>query len=569
MGVKFFEDSNALDSLRSSDFDALSAYGEVIDNSIQAEAKNISLIFEKSRTQRTSTIDHLAFGDDGQGMDAATIASCLKLGWSSRFNDRTGIGRFGVGMVLGAIHECKRIEVFSKRNEDEKWLWTYIDLDEIEEGKIEEIPVPKNKKIPDRYIDLVGSQSGTLVLWSKYDRQKESADKIISDSHQYIGRTFRKFIWSDINIKIDGELVKAHDPLFLNVNKTQFPNDPVSKEYEPFEFQWPIRDEKIQKKWGEMGTVKIRMSLLPEELRPYQGSGGSKESKLRQIDDQQQGISILREGREVFFGTIPYWSFVKMGKSTQNTWSFTEIDRFWGCEISFGAELDTAFEVKNIKRGARPEPDLLKLIKEKITPTRKAANEAVSDYWTKIKQENDKKNDESNSNLKRHSSHAKVENVAKNSITTASKLNQELSPEDVVKKHLEKVHLDETQKQGYRELFSAQPYTIADDEGWRGSTFWEVTTGGNKIFMSYNLKHEFLKELRKLEQEISDETDREKLKSLSKKITAMVDLLLVSYAKATSQFDNTETVSVDDLIGTLNENWGQTLRSFVKKWTED
>ena len=127
----------------------------------------------------------------------------------------------------------------------------------------------------------------------------------------------------------------------------------------------------------------------------------------------------------------------------------------------------------------------------------------------------------------------------------------------------------ETQKQGYRELFSAQPYTIADDEGWRGSTFWEVTTGGNKIFMSYNLKHEFLKELRKLEQEISDETDREKLKSLSKKITAMVDLLLVSYAKATSQFDNTETVSVDDLIGTLNENWGQTLRSFVKKWTED
>ena len=109
MGVKFFEDSNALDSLRSSDFDALSAYGEVIDNSIQAEAKNISLMFELNRLRRTSTVEHLAFGDDGQGMDADTIASCLKLGWSSRFNDRTGIGRFGVGMVLGAIHECKRI----------------------------------------------------------------------------------------------------------------------------------------------------------------------------------------------------------------------------------------------------------------------------------------------------------------------------------------------------------------------------------------------------------------------------------------------------------------------------
>ena len=39
MSVRFFEDSNALDSLRSSDFDTLSAYGEVIDNSIQANAK--------------------------------------------------------------------------------------------------------------------------------------------------------------------------------------------------------------------------------------------------------------------------------------------------------------------------------------------------------------------------------------------------------------------------------------------------------------------------------------------------------------------------------------------------
>ena len=55
-------------------------------------------------------------------MDATVIASCLKLGWSSRFNDRSGIGRFGVGMVLGAIHECKRIEVYSKQAGTNEWL---------------------------------------------------------------------------------------------------------------------------------------------------------------------------------------------------------------------------------------------------------------------------------------------------------------------------------------------------------------------------------------------------------------------------------------------------------------
>ena len=43
MGVGFFENGNALDSLRNSEFDTYSAYGEVIDNSIQAGANTINL----------------------------------------------------------------------------------------------------------------------------------------------------------------------------------------------------------------------------------------------------------------------------------------------------------------------------------------------------------------------------------------------------------------------------------------------------------------------------------------------------------------------------------------------
>ena len=200
MGVRFFEDGNALDSLRSSDFDALSAYGEVIDNSIQAGATEINLKFEAPVSGRKRPIDVLAFADNGCGMDAETLASCLKLGWSSRFNDRTGIGRFGVGMVLGAIHECKRIEVYSKQSASAEWLWTYIDLDEVENGLLTEIPEPVGKSVPEKYKSLIADDHGTLVLWSKYDRQKESADIIIRDAHHYIGRTFRHFIWQDINI---------------------------------------------------------------------------------------------------------------------------------------------------------------------------------------------------------------------------------------------------------------------------------------------------------------------------------------------------------------------------------
>ena len=68
---------------------------------------------------------------------------------------------------------------------------------------------------------------------------------------------FESLYGHDVNIKIDGELVKAHDPLFLNVNKTQYPNDPVSEEYAPFEFQWPIRDEKFKKIGARWEPLKL------------------------------------------------------------------------------------------------------------------------------------------------------------------------------------------------------------------------------------------------------------------------------------------------------------------------
>ena len=67
--MEFFENSNALESLRSSDFDNLSAYAEVIDNSLQAEAKAIHVHFFATEIRANyQRIDEIAYGDDGVGM---------------------------------------------------------------------------------------------------------------------------------------------------------------------------------------------------------------------------------------------------------------------------------------------------------------------------------------------------------------------------------------------------------------------------------------------------------------------------------------------------------------------
>ena len=63
-----------------------------------------------------------------------------------------------------------------------------------------------------------------------------------------------------------------------------------------------------------------------------------------------------------------------MNESSQRTWSFEDRDRWWGCEIMFDAAIDSSFSVKNIKRGANPEPALKNLIKESISPKLRIKN---------------------------------------------------------------------------------------------------------------------------------------------------------------------------------------------------
>ena len=71
MSESLIKADTALESLRSSDFDTYSAYGEVIDNSIQANASKI-WIYLKERTDRTrsrkSQIGQAVFVDNGNGM---------------------------------------------------------------------------------------------------------------------------------------------------------------------------------------------------------------------------------------------------------------------------------------------------------------------------------------------------------------------------------------------------------------------------------------------------------------------------------------------------------------------
>ena len=88
MTVRLVNDGTALLSMRDSDFDAYSALGEVIDNSIQAGAKNVRIkmnyITEAGgrRKKGYAVVEDILFGDDGSGMDPGDVRGA---GFDNRF----------------------------------------------------------------------------------------------------------------------------------------------------------------------------------------------------------------------------------------------------------------------------------------------------------------------------------------------------------------------------------------------------------------------------------------------------------------------------------------------------
>lgn len=550
--VKLVDDGRAILSMRDTDFDTYSAYGEPIDNSIEANAKNIRLLFDVGKDRRKEIINELAFVDDGDGMSSEILHRCMQLGYSSRFNERTGIGRFGVGMTLAAIHECKRVEIYSKIRGGE-WMYTYTDIDEItsQPPKMESIPDPKPKSIPDKYKEYSKQDSGTILIWKKYDRLKDKVERVIDNSNIWIGRTYRYFIWDGVNIFLNGGIVHAIDPLYVNTSKTKFPEDPPAEEFPAFTKKFKIPEDANSDKLSS--EVKIRASLLPKELRAYRGIGGAKESTKRRIHDNE-GISIVRNKREVFYGTIPYW---------HKEWK--AIDRWWGYEISFPAELDQLFAVKNIKRGALPVGEMKEFVKRKIDGFQSTMRDRIKEYWDEVdaKKEEDEKKE--NSDLGISDEHTKAVDIAKETPKKKNKTKPNKSQDEAIEEFVRKFY-DDYPKEKLQDLidFIKKSDYIIDEKSWDSPNFVNIEDLSGSKTIIYNRSHPFFKRYLNIRKMISEMDSNDK--TISEGVVTLVDLLIISFSIAESQFDKDNQMYVGDFLDDLMILWGSELQNLFRTW---
>lgn len=382
MGASIVDIQNMGDALRNTGYKNIeSAVAEIIDNSVEANAKNIFLILREgiARSGR-KVVTEIGFLDNGDGMSLNVLGSCLGIGASTR-KARKGMGRFGVGLPQASLYACPEIEVYSWQTGIENAHKVYLDINKIKDGEQKEIEDPVLTQIPDPYASYLHyqtlsekydfSKSGTLVIWKKCDRISPKTRGPLTERLEFsLGQKFRYFIHDGVSkIKIICDEnpdvavdVSPNDPLFLmedncvlchqdNPKKVFKPGEANGIEA-PFELytakgtatgevQIPIKY--IDKNGNRAeSAVLVRFSIVknkfydetafPKGTNPGNYALGKHAAKM-------EGISVIRARREIDFRRFDYYNVIN---EPQHRW--------WGCEIIFDPELDEAFGVANNKQ---------------------------------------------------------------------------------------------------------------------------------------------------------------------------------------------------------------------------
>lgn len=361
------------------------AIAELIDNSIQAGATQVELLcledWEQVAQRDRRRVKAIAILDNGDGMDAEVLRMALQFGNGTRLDDRSGIGRFGMGLPAASISQCKRLDVWSWQQGASGALHTYIDIGKITSGAQREVPEPQPLPIPQEWQARAGAlgESGTLVVWTQLDRcQWKTGKAIIRNSDFLIGRMYRKYIEDGkASIRLAVFEAGAADP---DVDEFAVANDPgylMSKTSTPAPFDsepmfredgeaWEVT-QKIEYR-GEEHEVIIRFSLAKEQARPGEQAGGTPHGKHA---GRNTGVSLVRAGRE-------------LDLDEALVINYDPRERWWGVEIEFPPALDEVFGVTNNKQSARHFSDVADRLK-----TIKANNSDWLAYKRQLEEDGD------------------------------------------------------------------------------------------------------------------------------------------------------------------------------------
>lgn len=312
----------------------MSAVADLIDNSIDAKAKNIDIYFWNGKTP------YVAILDDGEGMSPKGLDYALDIKQNENKQNKLSLGKFGWGLKTATFSQARLLTVITKKNNQFTSKSMNDNFEKIEE---DQNSIFKKFQNIEQYIKKRFSNSGTAIIWSNLGDQILGRDiiknnkrthgvfyKIGNNIAEYVAMCFHNYL-KDINIFFNGDAVRKINP---------FEEVEGFKKYDPIEI--PISNSKV---------------ILEGFLYPKQENiDEDTYEKLSCIDgwNQSQGIYIYRENRLIDFG-----GWFDLNKSGRSTWKNEE--KFNRCRIAlkYDSTLDNIFK-PNVQKSRTQIPNFLR-----------------------------------------------------------------------------------------------------------------------------------------------------------------------------------------------------------------
>lgn len=215
---------STINSYRSFGYNLSTAIADIVDNSISAESKIITIDYLwKGKDSLISILDN------GKGMNLEELIIAMTPGSKDPedFRDEKDLGRFGMGLKTASFSQCKRLTVITKKEgfNTIKRCWDIDFINQEEEWTL--LDYVSDESYLKKIDDLV---SGTLIIWECLDRivgnAREENESVKNAFYQemvtvkeHLGLVFHKFIESKkIKLISNTYEIDAWNPFLLNLD---------------------------------------------------------------------------------------------------------------------------------------------------------------------------------------------------------------------------------------------------------------------------------------------------------------------------------------------------------------
>lgn len=322
-----------IESTRSIGYSFETALADIIDNSLAKRAKRVDVFFESQGDP------YVAVVDDGEGMLPEELFNAMRYGSKSSLDERdiTDLGRFGLGMKTASLSQCRKLTVFTKKENHlvgAKWDLDYV----LKKNSWMLQTIDENESKENKFASLLSNKSsGTVVVWEDFDRIKNSTtyfsktfDKKVEIAREHISLVFHRFMSEElaqnrIHIFFNNDELSPIDPFLLNNPATQ-----------PLSEQTLIIEGK---------QIKVKPFILP-----YTSKLNAKDKKmLGDLSDlrRTQGFYVYRNKRLIIWGT--WFKLIK---------SF-ELNKLARVRVDIPNSLDSIWDI-DIKKSSASLPDSIK-----------------------------------------------------------------------------------------------------------------------------------------------------------------------------------------------------------------